>query len=79
MAEEQQGSLTVDGKEYDPAKVSENAKGIIRNIQFADQELARLRLQTAAMQTARTAYVGALKSDLESSGAAKEQAVETAE
>ena len=68
MAEEQKNTLTVDGKEYDPETISENARNIIRNIQFADAELARLRLSNAAMQTARQAYVAALKRELESPG-----------
>ena len=66
MAEEtNKPSLTVDGKEYDPATISDNAKNIISNVQFADQELARLRMQNAAFQTARQAYVSALKKELE--------------
>ena len=65
MAEEQKGTVTVDGKEYDAASLSDNAKNIIANVQFADQELARLRMQNAALQTARQAYVTALKKELE--------------
>ncbi len=69
MAEEKKNTLTVDGKEYDPATISDNAKNIIANVQFADQELARLRLQNAALQTARQAYVTALKTELEGGNA----------
>lgn len=65
MAEEKKNTLTVDGKEYDPSTISDNAKNIIANIQFADQELARLRMQNAALQTARQAYLNALKKELE--------------
>ena len=71
MAEEQKNTLTVDGKEYDPAMISDNAKNIISNVQFADQELARLRMQNAALQTARQAYVTALKKELEGGTAAE--------
>jgi len=70
MAEETpKPTLTVDGKEYDPATISDNAKNIIANVQFADQELNRLRMQNAAIQTARQAYVTALKKELEGEGA----------
>lgn len=70
MAEEEKKAvLTVDGKEYDPATISDNAKNIIANVQFADQELNRLRMQNAALQTARQAYVTALKKELEGEGA----------
>lgn len=65
MAEEKKATLTVDGKDYDPATISDNAKNIIANVQFADQELARLRMQNAAIQTARQAYVTALKKELD--------------
>ena len=65
MAEETPNTVTVDGKEYDINTISDNAKNIIANIQFADQELARLRLQNAALQTARQAYITGLKKDLE--------------
>lgn len=65
MAEEQKATLTVDGKDYDPETISDNAKTIIRNIQFVDQELNRNQMQRTAIQTARQAYVQALKADLE--------------
>ncbi|MEE4346867.1 MAG: DUF6447 family protein [Paracoccaceae bacterium] len=65
MAEEQKNTITVDGKEYDSASLSDNSKKLIANIQFADQELARLRMQNAAMQTARQSYVLTLKNELE--------------
>mgnify|MGYP000341979424 CR=1 FL=1 len=73
MAEETNKKIvTVDGKEYDSATISDNAKNIITNIQFADQELARLRLQNAALQTARQAYITGLKKDLEGDADAAE-------
>lgn len=65
MADEQKATLTVDGKDYDPETISDNAKNLIRNVQFADQELTRLRMQVAAIQTARQAYVNSLKAELE--------------
>lgn len=71
MAEEQKATLTVDGKEYDPDSISENAKTIIRNIQFADQELGRVQMQRLALQTARQAYVQALKTELEGGASAQ--------
>ncbi|WP_120505314.1 DUF6447 family protein [Sulfitobacter mediterraneus] len=69
MAEENKSTLTVDGKEYDPATISDNAKNIIANVQFVDRELARLRMQNAALQTARQAYVTGLKTELEGGNA----------
>jgi hypothetical protein len=69
MANEQKKTLTVDGKEYDHATLSDNAKNIIANIQFTDQELTRLRMQNTAIQTARQTYVTALKKELEGDSA----------
>lgn len=66
MAEEtNKATLTVDGKEYDAATLSENSKKLIANIQFAEQEMTRLRMRSAAMQTARQSYAVALKNELE--------------
>lgn len=74
MAEEQKNTITVDGKEYDSDALSDNAKKLIANIQFADQELARLRMLNAAMQTARQSYALTLKNELEGKIPASEDA-----
>jgi hypothetical protein len=76
MADEQKATLTVDGKDYDPETISDNAKNLIRNVQFADQELTRLRMQVAAIQTARQAYVNSLKAELETDAQAGAEASE---
>ena len=65
MSDTPQRTLTIDGKDYDPDTLSENAKTIIRNVQFCDQEMSQIRMRTAALQTARQAYVNALKRELE--------------
>lgn len=76
MADEQKATLTVDGKDYDPETISDNAKNLIRNVQFVDQELNRLRMQVAAIQTARQAYVSSLKAELETDTQAETDAPE---
>jgi hypothetical protein len=65
MAEEQKNTITVDGKEYDSEALTDNAKKLITNIQYADQELNRLRMLNAAVQTARQSYIATLKNELE--------------
>src|SRR5690606_6287656 len=57
-------TLTIDNIDYDIDSLSLEAKTQLKNIQFVDQELARLQGQTAAMQTARAAYMHALKAAL---------------
>ena len=57
-------SIRIDNIDYDLDTLSDDAKAQLRSIQFVDQELARLQMQMAAMQTARNAYVNALKAAL---------------
>ncbi len=52
--------ITINNVDYDTDKLSDNAKAQLVNIQYVDQELARLQAQTAALQTARMAYANAL-------------------
>lgn len=57
-------TITIDNIDYELDSLSEEAKAQLQSIQFVDQELARLQARMAAMQTARNAYVGALKAAL---------------
>lgn len=54
-------TIQIDNIAYDLDSLSDDAKAQLQSIQFVDQELARLQAQMAAMQTARNAYVNALK------------------
>lgn len=56
--------IKIDNIDYDLDSLSAEAKAQLQSIQFVDQELARLQAQVAAMQTARNAYVSALKAAL---------------
>ncbi|MDI3489992.1 MAG: hypothetical protein PWP11_1269 [Thauera sp.] len=56
--------IKIDNVEYDFDTLSDDAKARLASIQFVDQELARLRAQVAAMQTARNFYVNVLKAAL---------------
>ncbi|PSL17569.1 DUF6447 family protein [Shimia abyssi] len=64
MAESEKNTITIEGTEYAVEDLSENARKIIVNIQFADQEIGRQRLMLASIQTARQAYAQALKREL---------------
>jgi hypothetical protein len=57
-------TIKVDNIDYDLDSLSDDAKAQLQSIQFVDQELTRLQAQLAAMQTARNAYVAALKAAL---------------
>ena len=53
-------TIKIDNIEYDTDKISNEAKAQLISMQFCDQELARLKAQAAAYQTARMAYAKAL-------------------
>jgi type II secretory pathway component PulM len=57
-------TLKIDNKEYDLDTLSEECKAQLASIQFVEQELVRLQAQAAALQTAKAAYLQALKSSL---------------
>ena len=57
-------SIKIDNKEYDLESLSDDAKAQLGSIQFVDSELARLQAKAAALQTAKAAYLQALKSSL---------------
>jgi hypothetical protein len=56
--------LKIDGHEYAFDSLSDEAKVQLASLQFVDQELIRLQGQVAALQTARNAYLAALKAHL---------------
>jgi hypothetical protein len=56
--------VTIDDKEYEFEKLSENAKGQLVSLQYCDGEIQRLSANLAAIQTARLAYAKALHDDL---------------
>lgn len=65
MAEEQARTITIDGKQYELDKLSEQARNQVVNLRITDQEIQRLNHQLAIAQTARVAYANALKRELE--------------
>lgn len=56
--------ITIDGKEYDPEKLSSEAKIQLGALSATDQEINRLKMQLAIAQTARNAYAKALQEAL---------------
>ncbi len=57
-------TIKIDNIDYETDTLSDEAKAQLVNLQFCDQELARLQAQTAAYQTARMAYAKALQAAL---------------
>ena len=58
--------ITIDGLEYPLSTLSEAAKTQLQMLQITEQEIQRLQWQLAIAQTARNAYVQALKAALPS-------------
>jgi hypothetical protein len=57
-------TVTIDDKDYNLDKLSEEAKNQLVSLQYVDQELQKLNVQAAVLQTARMAYAQALKDAL---------------
>ena len=57
--------ITLDEKEYDTEEMSEEALRQVQAIQYTANELLKLQLQGAALQTAKNTYTRALKDILE--------------
>jgi hypothetical protein len=57
--------LTIDGTEYNSEDLTDNGKAQFASLQFLDVQMQKLRNEIAVFQTAKTAYVSALKAELE--------------
>ena len=64
MVNEQKQTITIDGKAFDVADLSDSAKQQVANLQATDAEIEKLKQQMAIYQTARTAYARALAAEL---------------
>ena len=58
-------SVTIDGKEYDADKLSDNVKAQLLSLQAVDRRMENLQEELAILQTARIAYGNALKTELD--------------
>jgi hypothetical protein len=52
--------ITINGTNYSTAKLNDEARNQVLNVQVADAEIARLQQKLAIVQTARNAYTSAL-------------------
>lgn len=63
--------ITVDGIDYNTEDLSDNGKAQLASLQFLEVQMAKLNNEVAVYQTARNAYVVALKAELEKTESAK--------
>jgi hypothetical protein len=57
--------ITVDNVEYNTEDLSDNGKAQLASLQFLEVQLSKLRSEIAVYQTAKNAYLQALKVELE--------------
>jgi hypothetical protein len=57
--------ITVDGIEYNTEDLSDNGKAQLASLQFLEVQMKKLQGEIAVYQTAKSAYVSALKVELE--------------
>lgn len=57
--------ITIDDIEYNTEDLTENGKAQLASLQFLEVQMNKLKAEIAVYQTARNAYVTALKSELE--------------
>ena len=66
MSEEQQ--ISIDNVNYPLSSLSDSAKALLSNLQFTDNEIARMNTLLAVTKTARATYAQALKAELQKTG-----------
>ena len=57
--------ITIDDIEYNTEDLSENGKAQLASLQFLQVQMKKIESEIAVYQTARNAYVAALKAELE--------------
>jgi hypothetical protein len=57
--------LTVDNIEYNSEDLTENGKAQLASLQFLEVQMQRLKSEISVYQTARSAYMSALREELD--------------
>ena len=57
--------ITVDGIEYNNEDLSDNGKAQLASLQFLEVQMSKLQNEIAVFQTAKNAYISALKAELQ--------------
>ena len=57
--------ITVDDIEYNSEDLTDNGKAQLASLQFLEVQMNKINNELAVYQTARNAYVAALKAELE--------------
>lgn len=57
--------ISIDGIDYNSEDLTDNGKAQLASLQFLEVQMSKLKSEIAVYQTARNAYVVALKADVE--------------
>ena len=57
--------ITIDGIEYNSEDLTQNGKAQLASLQFLEVQMTKLQNEIAVFQTAKSAYVAALKAELD--------------
>ena len=57
--------ITVDDIEYNTEDLTDNGKAQLASLQFLEVQMNKINSELAVYQTARNAYISALKTELE--------------
>jgi len=57
--------ITVDGIEYNSEDLTDNGKAQLASLQFLEAQMKKIRAEIAVYETAKNAYIAALKSELD--------------
>jgi hypothetical protein len=56
--------ITIDNMEYNTEDLSDNGKAQLASLQFVEAQIKKLQSEISVYQTARNAYIAALKNEL---------------
>ena len=57
--------INVEGIEYNSEDLSDNGKAQLASLQFVESQMRKIESEISVYKTARSAYVAALKSELD--------------
>lgn len=65
--------INVDGIEYNTEDLTENGKAQLASLQFLEVQMNKIKSEIAVYQTAKNAYIQALKEELENNPLSSEE------
>jgi hypothetical protein len=57
--------ITIDDIEYNTEDLSDNGKAQVASLQFLEVQMNKINSEIAVYETAKTAYISALKSEID--------------